>query len=91
MAIDPDLLEILRCPKTKSELELIDLPAEVRASLTEKYREHFRDEEPVVEQGLLSTSSQLLYPIVSDIPVMLVDEALPSSVLEGAKNTTEQP
>ena len=52
MAVDPELLEILVCPKSKGDLELIDLPQEVRPALVEKYREHFRDEEPVVEQGL---------------------------------------
>lgn len=81
MAIDPELMEILVCPKTKGELELVSLPEEVRKELVEKYREHFRDEEPVVEQGLYSPDSRLVYPIVSDIPVMLIDEALPASAI----------
>jgi uncharacterized protein YbaR (Trm112 family) len=81
MAIDAELLEILVCPKTKGALELVQLPEETRRSLVEKYREHFRDEEPVVEEGLYCAESQLVYPIVSDIPVMLVDEALPASVI----------
>lgn len=81
MAIDSELLEILVCPKTKGDLELIPLPEEVREQLIEKYREHFRDEEPVVEEGLYSPDSQLVYPIVSDIPIMLVEEALPASVV----------
>jgi len=81
MAIDADLLEILVCPKTKGELELIPLPEKVCAQLVDKYREHFRDDEPVVEQGLYSPDSQLVYPIVSDIPIMLIDEALPASVI----------
>ena len=68
MSVDPELLAILVCPKTKGPLELV-----------EKYREKFRDEEPVVTQGLYSKQADLVYPIVSDIPVMLVDEALPGS------------
>jgi uncharacterized protein YbaR (Trm112 family) len=46
-----------------------------------KYQEHFREEEPVVEKGLYSPDSKLVYPIVSDIPIMLVDEALPASAI----------
>jgi uncharacterized protein YbaR (Trm112 family) len=81
MAVDPGLLEILVCPKTKGDLELVDLPESVRSELVEKYREHFRDEVPVVEQGLYCVESGLVYPIVSDIPVMLVEDALSADVL----------
>ena len=81
MAIDPDLLEFLVCPQTKGDLELVDLPAELCRTLVAKYQEHFRDEEPVVETGLYSPDSQLVYPIVSDIPIMLIDEALPASAI----------
>ena len=79
MAVDPELLAILVCPKTKGPLELVDLNDETRRALVEKYREKFRDEEPVVTQGLYSRTADLVYPIVSDIPVMLIDEALPGS------------
>lgn len=82
MAIDPELLEILVCPKSHGDLELVDLPNEVQLNLVEKYREHFRDEEPVAEQGLFCRESQLVYPVVSDIPIMLEDEALSASILE---------
>ena len=84
MAIDSDLLEILVCPKTQSDLEVVELPETVRRTVVERYREHFRDEEPVVEQGLLCAESELVYPIVSDIPIMLEEDALAASVLEGA-------
>ncbi len=83
MAIDPEFLSILVCPKSRAPLELVDLPESIRPGLVEKYREHFRDETPVVTQGLLCRESGLLYPIVSDIPVLLVDEALPAAVLGG--------
>jgi uncharacterized protein YbaR (Trm112 family) len=54
MAISPELLEILACPKCKGDVRL-----------TEK------------EDGLVCNSCKLLYPIKDDIPVMLIDEALP--------------
>lgn len=76
MAVDPELLQILVCPKSKGSLEVVDLPENIRQMLVEKYREHFRDEVPVVEQGLFCEESQLVYPVISDIPIMLVDEAL---------------
>ena len=70
---------ILVCPKTRGPLELVELKDATRKVLVEKYREKFRDEEPVVTQGLYSREADLVYPIVSDIPVMLIDEALPGS------------
>ena len=79
MPVDPELLAILVCPKTKGPLELVELKEDTRRELVEKYRDKFRDEEPVVTQGLYSKQADLVYPIVSDIPVMLIDEALPGS------------
>lgn len=82
MAVDEELLAILVCPKSQGALTLVALPEDVRQRLIEKYREHFQGEEPVVEQGLHCAESSLVYPIVSDIPIMLVDEALADSILE---------
>jgi uncharacterized protein YbaR (Trm112 family) len=81
MAVDPELLEILVCPKSRGRLELVALPEAIRRELVDRYREHFRDETPVIEQGLYCAESGLVYPIVSDIPVLLVDEALPAAAL----------
>jgi uncharacterized protein YbaR (Trm112 family) len=81
MAVDPELLEILVCPKTKGELEVVELPEELRLELIEKYRSHFRDEDPVVEEALYCAESGLVYPVVSDIPIMLVEDALPASAI----------
>jgi uncharacterized protein YbaR (Trm112 family) len=78
MAVDPQLLEILVCPTCKADVELTPLPPDTCAMLVERYREKFRDEVPEVHEGLRCTSCRKVYPIVSDIPVMLVDEALPA-------------
>jgi uncharacterized protein YbaR (Trm112 family) len=82
MAVDPKLLEILVCPVDKTPLEVVELPEPVRRRLVEKYREQFRDEEPVVEVGLASAAGRV-YPVVSGIPVMLVEEALSREEIEG--------
>ncbi len=81
MAIDPKLLDILVCPVDKTPLEVVELPADVRARLVDRYREQFKGEEPVVEIGLASPAGRV-YPVVSGIPVMLVDEALDRSEIE---------
>ncbi len=81
MAVDPELLAMLVCPKTKGPLEKVALPESVCRELVQKYRDRFHGAEPDVREGLLSRQAELIYPIVSDIPVMLIDEALPASVL----------
>ena len=75
MAVDQELLEILACPICKEEVKLVPLSSNRRTTVRDKYREKFRGEEPVVEQGLQCVKCHRVYPVVSDIPVMLVDEA----------------
>src|SRR5438105_1281068 len=75
MAIDAELLEILACPICKDEVKPIALSEKRRSAVRDKFREKFRGEEPVVDQGLQCVKCHRVYPIVSDIPVMLVDEA----------------
>ncbi len=75
MAVDQELLEILACPICKEEVKLVSLSEARRSAVRDKYREKFRGEEPVVDQGLQCVKCHRIYPIVSDIPVMLVDEA----------------
>lgn len=76
MAVDAELLEILACPLCKQEVKLVPLADARRAAIRDKYREKFRGEEPVVEQGLQCVKCGRVYPIVSDIPIMLVEEAI---------------
>jgi hypothetical protein len=80
MAVDPELLAILACPACESRpsVTLCPLEAGSAAQVVEKYRDKFRDEEPVVTEGLHCAACGRVYPIVSDIPVMLVEEALPA-------------
>ncbi len=83
MAVDPELLEILVCPADHGDLVSVELPPTVRERLVERYREQFGDEEPVVETGLRCAACGRVYPVVSDIPVMLVDEALSDQEVAG--------
>ncbi|PYQ30557.1 MAG: hypothetical protein DMF56_07035 [Acidobacteria bacterium] len=76
MAVDQELLEILACPLCKEEVKLVPLPEAKRGPIRDKFRDKFRGEEPVVEEGLQCVKCRRVYPIVSDIPVMLVEEAL---------------
>jgi uncharacterized protein YbaR (Trm112 family) len=79
MPIDPELLQILACPACDSRppVSLCRLKEDVARGLVDRYREKFRDEEPVVTDGLHCNECGKVYAIVSDIPVMLVEEALP--------------
>jgi uncharacterized protein len=79
--IDPDLLKILCCPETRQELR----PAE--PTLLEKLNQqiangvlHDRVGLPVKEKmddGLVRADGKVLYTIRHDIPVMLIEEAIP--------------
>ncbi len=54
MSLNKELLEILACPKCKSDL-----------ALTEQ------------EEGLKCAQCAVVYPIKEEIPVMLMEEAVP--------------
>jgi len=81
--IDSELLKILCCPETHQELRLADsvlierLNQQIAAGTVRN-----RGGKPVSEKvdgGLGCVDGKFLYPIRHDIPVMLVDEAIPLS------------
>ena len=79
--IDEQLLDILVCPENKTRLRLADedLVAKLNRAITAGALRN-RVGEPVetpLDGGLVREDSTLLYPIVDDIPVLLVDEAIP--------------
>ena len=79
--IAPDLLSILCCPETRQDLREAD-PA-----LIEKLNQQIaadglknRVGQAVIEKmdgGLIRADGKFLYPVRRNIPVMLVDEAIP--------------
>jgi uncharacterized protein YbaR (Trm112 family) len=79
--VDPELLEILACPEDKTPVRLAE--AEILETLNERIRQgsvQNRGGETVSEEiveGLVREDGKYLYPVRDDIPIMLIDEAIP--------------
>jgi len=79
--VSPELIEILACPETKQPVKLAESElVEKLNQLIEKERLTNRTGKTVkdkMEAGLVREDGKYLYPIIDDIPVMLVDEGIP--------------
>jgi uncharacterized protein YbaR (Trm112 family) len=79
--IDPELLKILCCPETHQTIKLAE--AEMVQQLNGKIesgRLRNRAGATVTEKidgGLVRRDGKFLYPIRHNIPIMLIDEAIP--------------
>ncbi|MCY4612529.1 MAG: hypothetical protein OXB94_02775 [Nitrospira sp.] len=85
MPLDPALLEILCCPETKQALTLLDAAAldllnrniangEVQNTGGNLVKEP-------LDGGLLRSDKQVAYPIREMIPIMLIEEGIPTAGL----------
>ena len=79
--VDPKLLEILCCPETKQDIQLVDdaviekINTAIKAeSLKNRGGETIKE---TIDAGLLRKDRKYLYPIREDIPIMLIDEGIP--------------
>ncbi|QLA17428.1 Trm112 family protein [Desulfolutivibrio sulfoxidireducens] len=70
MALSPELLRILACPKCKGDLEALEAaPGEV--------------------EGLACPACDAVYPVREDIPIMLIDEAVPRDAWMAGKRSAK--
>jgi uncharacterized protein len=79
--IDADFIELLCCPETRQDLrgagrELVERLNQQIAAGTLKNRAGQVVGEKI-DGGLVRSDGKFLYPVRGDIPVMLVDEAIP--------------
>lgn len=79
--VDAKLLEILCCPENHMDVSLAtpELVADLNAKVATGTLKN-KAGEPVKEAfegGLLRADGKVLYPIREDIPIMLIDEAIP--------------
>lgn len=84
--VSKELLEILVCPETRQSLTPADaaLVAQLNAAVVTGKLAN-RAGQGVKHKftgGLVRQDGQYLYPIVDDIPLMLVDEAIPLAQLK---------
>ncbi len=79
--IDPELLSILCCPESHQCLTLAE-PALIDQLNQQIARSELKNRSgqlvaEKLEGGLIRADQQFLYPIRQDIPIMLIDEAIP--------------
>ena len=70
MEISDELLALLRCPSTGLPLSIA--PEELLATINRR-----RGDESQLDAGLLREDCAVLYPVIDNLPVLLVEQAIP--------------
>jgi uncharacterized protein len=85
MTVSPELLKILVCPETKQEIRLAEegLVARLNAKIASGELKNRAGKKVAegVDGALVRKDERVLYVIRDDIPVMLIDEAVPMDQL----------
>jgi uncharacterized protein YbaR (Trm112 family) len=84
--VDPELVEILVCPKTRENVALayVEIVEKIKQAISAK-RIRNVDDQPVTEalqDGLIRDDGKIIYPIRDCIPVMLIGEGIPMDQLD---------
>lgn len=83
--LDPELLKILVCPENKTPVVLADdaLIAKANAAIEKGTLKNRAGEtiESKIDGGLIREDRAYMYAIRDDIPIMLIDEAIPMDQL----------
>ena len=84
--VDPELAEILVCPDTKLNVDLVQAETVEKINLAIKENTVLNiDGQSVkdpLQDGLLREDDKIIYPVRDSIPVMLIGEGIPMEQFE---------
>jgi uncharacterized protein YbaR (Trm112 family) len=89
-----EIVPILRCPEDRTPLALATnaLVDEVNAAIRagQLLDRGGKRVEQTIDDGLVRAAGDVLYPIVDQIPVLLVDESIALSQLRGGSSASQR-